>query len=201
MSNKSTHKRRATEAGETDQETDQTTNKNDDKNLNKKNAVMKKLKVTEYVTVDSVLNIYTDGACSKNGQDGARAGWGVFFTANDSRNISARLIGEVQTNNRAELTAVLWAYRYALAHPGPVAIWTDSSYCRDGCTTWIHGWVDRDWKKSDGQPVANQDLWRQFWALQQSRSDHISIRWIKGHSGHPGNDGADALATSGISTA
>lgn len=197
---KNTHKRQSTEAEETDKNVDEK-NESDEsaaENVAKKSKPSK----AEFVDIPPPLNVYTDGACTKNGQDGARAGWGVFFAANDSRNISARLIGEVQTNNRAELTAVLWAFRYALTHSGPIIIWTDSSYCRNGWTSWIHGWVARDWKKSDGKPVANQDLWQQVWALLQHQSNsHISIRWIKGHSGHPGNDGADALATSGISTA
>ena len=64
------------------------------------------------------VNIYTDGACSNNGQRGAKAGLGVYFGENDPRNCSERIEGK-QTNNTAELKAIIKAaeilYREILA--------------------------------------------------------------------------------------
>lgn len=52
---------------------------------------------------DSIV-VYTDGSSRGNGQQGCQAGVGVFFGVNDPRNVSERLAGEPQTNQRAELT-------------------------------------------------------------------------------------------------
>ena len=54
------------------------------------------------------INVYTDGACSNNGRANAKAGLGIYFGENDPRNSSERIIGK-QTNNTAELTAILRA--------------------------------------------------------------------------------------------
>jgi ribonuclease HI len=65
--------------------------------------------------MDDALVLYTDGACSGNGTANARAGYGVFFGSKDPRNVAAPLEGELQTNNRAELQAILVAVQRALA--------------------------------------------------------------------------------------
>jgi ribonuclease HI len=54
-------------------------------------------------------HVYTDGACSRNGKDGAVAGIGIFFGINDPRNVSKKIKGK-QTNNIAELTAIIEVY-------------------------------------------------------------------------------------------
>lgn len=83
------------------------------------------------------LVLYTDGACSKNGKKGSRAGYGVYFGENDPRNISAPLPGKA-TNQRAEMMAVLVAMRsvlddHMLAPGGTLTIRTDSMVCY-GCS-------------------------------------------------------------------
>jgi ribonuclease HI len=62
-----------------------------------------------------------------------------------------------------------------------VFVVTTSDYVFMGATRWIHGWRRRDWKKKDGQPVSNLDLWREIEALM----DKHDIQWInaKGPSG------------------
>ncbi len=50
--------------------------------------------------------VYTDGACSNNGKKNAKAGIGVYFGANDIRNVSKQIPGR-QTNNTAELSAII----------------------------------------------------------------------------------------------
>ena len=61
--------------------------------------------------------VYTDGACSNNGKKSAKAGIGVYFGEGDPRNISERITGK-QTNNAAELTAILRAVESLVAHVG-----------------------------------------------------------------------------------
>jgi ribonuclease HI len=44
--------------------------------------------------------------------------------------------------------------------------------------------------------VRNQDLWEKLDALVAKHD--VTWTWVKGHSGHVGNDEADALANRGI---
>ncbi|KAK7203683.1 ribonuclease H-like domain-containing protein [Myxozyma melibiosi] len=78
--------------------------------------------------------VYADGCCLRNGRPGARAGVGVYYGPNDSRNSGKPLDGAVQTNQRAELAAV----RQALVdNPSqPMTICTDSQYAINCVTVW-----------------------------------------------------------------
>jgi ribonuclease HI len=99
------------------------------------------------------------------------------------------------TNNRMELTAVIEALG-ALKKPSRVAMHVDSEYVRQGITTWIHQWKRRGWKTADHKPVKNVDLWQ---ALEAAVARHeVEWHWVKGHSGDPGNERADALANQGV---
>ena len=77
-----------------------------------------------------------------------------------------------------------------------MALYTDSQYVRQGITTWLADWKRRDWRTSDRKPVKNQDLWQELDALA-SKHD-IAWHWVRGHTGHPENERADALANRGI---
>src|SRR5690606_24638508 len=99
------------------------------------------------------------------------------------------------TNNRMELLAVIEALR-ALKRPSRVVIHTDSQYVQKGITEWIRNWKLRGWKTADRKPVKNEDLWRTLDGLLAGHE--ISWRWVRGHSGHPENERADALANRGV---
>ena len=62
------------------------------------------------VNFNKVIKVYTDGSCLKNGRQGAVAGIGVYFGRGDPRNISLPYLNK-PTNNRAEMTAILEAYK------------------------------------------------------------------------------------------
>jgi ribonuclease HI len=99
------------------------------------------------------------------------------------------------TNNRMELTAVIEALA-ALKRPSRVILHTDSQYVMKGITEWIHGWKVKGWKTAAKEPVKNADLWR---VLDEAVARHeIQWVWVKGHSGHNGNERADALANKGV---
>ena len=67
---------------------------------------------------------------------------------------------------------------------------------KDGIETWIKGWKRNGWRTADKKPVKNIDLWQRFdQALQ--RHD-VRFEWVRGHSGHPENERADALARAAI---
>lgn len=137
--------------------------------------------------------IYTDGACKGNPGPG---GWGALLRFGEyERELCG---GEADTtNNRMELTAAIEALRQ-LKEPCSVVLTTDSVYVRDGVTKWIHSWRKNGWRTAAKKPVKNQDLWQ---ALDAAVGRHqIEWNWVKGHSGHPENERADALANQGIVT-
>ena len=137
------------------------------------------------------VTIYTDGACKGNPGPG---GWGVLMIAGENRRELCG--GEVATtNNRMELTAAIEALR-ALKRPTRVRLFTDSKYVMQGIETWIHGWKKNGWRTSDKKPVKNMDLWQALDAL--AAAQQVEWRWVKGHSGDPGNERADALSNDGI---
>ncbi|MDR5890272.1 ribonuclease HI [Halomonas halophila] len=137
------------------------------------------------------VTIYTDGACRGNPGPG---GWGALLCSGPHEK---PLKGAEQktTNNRMELMAAIMALK-ALTRPCRVELWTDSEYLRRGITEWIHGWIKRGWKTASKQPVKNAELWR---ALHEEAQRHrVEWHWVKGHSGHPGNERADSLANEAI---
>ena len=137
------------------------------------------------------VTIFTDGACSGNPGPG---GWGVLLIFGDSEKELCG--GEAETtNNRMELTAAIRALE-ALKRPCVADIHTDSSYVRDGITTWIRRWKQNGWRTAARKPVKNAELWQ---ALDRLISNHkVDWHWVKGHSGHPENERADALARQGM---
>ena len=142
--------------------------------------------------VETVV-IYTDGACKGNPGPG---GWGAWLRWGG---YEKELFGgdPSTTNNRMELTAVIESLAL-LKRRTPVAIYTDSAYVKDGITTWIHGWKKRGWRTAGNAPVKNIELWQRLDALVAQHS--IAWHWVKGHSGDPGNERADALANKGVAS-
>ena len=133
------------------------------------------------------VEIFTDGACRGNPGPG---GWGVLLRMGEKeRELSG---GEpLTTNNRMELLAAIRGLT-SLKRPCRVQLYTDSNYVRDGITRWIHGWLRNGWKTADRKPVKNAELWQEL--LEAQKPHRVEWHWVKGHSGHPENDRADALA-------
>ena len=138
-----------------------------------------------------VINIYSDGACKGNPGVG---GWGALLVSGEYRK---ELVGGelLTTNNRMELTAVIEALQ-SLKRSSRVCIHTDSQYVLKGVTEWLPNWKRRGWRTSSNTAVKNVDLWQR---LDELVSQHqVDWLWVKGHSGHPGNERADALANQGV---
>ena len=132
--------------------------------------------------------LYTDGACSGNPGPG---GWcAVLRYGSRDKIISG---GEKSTtNNRMELTAVIEGLR-ALKEQCKVNCITDSKYICDAVNkNWLDSWKKKSWKKSNGKPVLNPDLWIEFVKLTSLHD--VSFQWIKGHDGHPENELCDRTA-------
>ena len=137
-----------------------------------------------------VVTIYTDGACKGNPGAG---GWGAILKYGDAE--KELWGGEPETtNNRMELMAAIAALE-CLKRGSNVILYTDSQYLRQGITEWIFGWKKKNWRSSTGKPVKNVELWQR---LDKATEPHkIEWRWVKGHSGDPGNERADQLANRG----
>lgn len=140
------------------------------------------------------IYVYTDGACSGNPGPG---GWGVFMKYGEK---TKELYGSEKdtTNNRMELTAAIKAL-YAITPKSSgkwrVLLATDSTYVRDGITRWLSKWKSNNWKTSNKKDVKNVDLWQE---LDEAIKLHdVRFAWVKGHSGHSGNERADRLACIG----
>ena len=140
----------------------------------------------------SPVIMYTDGACSGNPGPG---GWGVLLIE-DGREIEMAGGENPTTNQRMELTAPIQGLR-ALEGRRRVAIHSDSAYVincfRD---RWYERWRKNGWLNSQKKPVENRDLWEALIALVEQHD--VTWHKVAGHSGHPQNDRADALARSGI---
>jgi ribonuclease HI len=139
----------------------------------------------------SEVEIYTDGACRGNPGPG---GWGAVLRY---RGREKELSGAeaLTTNNRMELLAAIMALE-KLRRRCRVRLTTDSEYLRKGITEWLPDWKQRGWKTVNRKPVKNQDLWQRLDAAATRHEIHW--HWVKGHSGHPGNERADALANQAI---
>ena len=138
-----------------------------------------------------VIDIFTDGACSGNPGPG---GWAAILRGGmHAKEISGGAVAT--TNNRMEITAAIRALE-SLKGPSAVTIHTDSRYLMDGITLWLPRWKANGWKTADKKSVKNADLWQE---LETAAAPHkVSWRWVEGHSGHPENDRADALARAAI---
>lgn len=198
--------------------------------------------VTKERDPPGMLTIYTDGSSLRNGQDGARAGVGVFFGPGDpryantvsspeyrgrtlphpvyvmdrlalrtqrdqipssltrrSRNVSEALKGTRQTNQRAELTAIVRALDIAPLNRD-VTIYTDSRYSIDCVTNWYKNWVRNKWMTAKNKAVENKDLIMDIRQKIEER-EHLKsgtyFVWVKGHANDEGNIAADRLAVDG----
>lgn len=139
----------------------------------------------------SQIIAFTDGACTGNPGPG---GWGVVFVTPT---------GEVQelggamretTNNRMEMIAVCKLLERLHQDKRELTIYTDSAYVIKGINEWIHGWRRRGWKNSVGDDVLNRDLWEWMSELVSCRSAKVNWKYVKGHSGVPGNERVDEIA-------
>jgi len=137
------------------------------------------------------VEIFTDGACRGNPGPG---GWAAILRYHG---VERELSGydPATTNNRMEMMAAISGLE-ALKRPCRVRLYSDSQYLRDGITKWIHGWKQRDWLTTEKRPVKNVDLWQRLDAVTAQHL--VAWEWVRGHSGHPENERADALARARI---
>jgi ribonuclease HI len=99
------------------------------------------------------------------------------------------------TNNKMELTAAIEALAYLQGTPGPVAVYTDSTYVIKGIREWIWAWRRRGWRTAEGKDVLNRDLWERLATLVEDRGKGGLVwHYVRGHVGTPGNERVDEIA-------
>lgn len=135
------------------------------------------------------MRIYTDGGCKGNPGPG---GWAFIVVKDDKIVFEDSGADFSTTNNKMELTAMINALKYAIASGfDEVEVYTDSQYVKNGITDWINKWKKNSWRSSSGDPVKNQEYWRELDSLVRNLS--IGWNWVKGHSGNEFNQRCDDL--------
>ncbi len=137
---------------------------------------------------DAII-VFTDGGSINNPGPG---GYGVLIEMNGERR---ELSGGFRftTNNRMEMMAAIVALRELQNCGKKIYLYSDSSYLVNGITKgWARRWRSKGWRKSDGQPVLNIDLWQELLELMEGVD--VSFNWVKGHAGNELNERCDQLA-------
>lgn len=132
----------------------------------------------------SVIQIYTDGACSGNPGPG---GFGVVMKYKDQRKELSHGY-KLTTNNRMELLAIIVALESLKKENSEVEVYSDSQYVVNSINLgWVYGWAKKGFKDK-----ANPDLWKRFLLIQKKHN--IKFIWVKGHASNKENNRCDELA-------
>ena len=147
---------------------------------------------------ESDYYVYTDGACSNNGNKKAIAGIGVYFGNKDPRNVSKQIFGK-STNNVAELSAILEACEIIkddLENKKIITIVSDSNYSILCATSYGKKNALLNWKKD----IPNKELVKILFEFVSTYTN-LHFQYIQAHTTNDdvhsiGNRHADLLATS-----
>ena len=145
----------------------------------------------------SLQVVFTDGACTDNGKDDARAGIGVFWNYEYDRNVSELVLFEKpQTNGFAEFYAVIRAIETAVSSGlKEIVVNSDSQYVVHGANKWLSGWIKKGWIKSDGNPVKHKFLWKRY--LELKKKITVSLVFVRRGTEY-GNIQSDLFAKSAL---
>ncbi len=152
--------------------------------------IQKKVEVATTAPSEKI-EIWSDGSCKGNPGPG---GWGAIVRSGGKEQ---ELFGAhpETTNNIMEMTGAMKGLE-ATPEGSQVRLTTDSQYVINGITKWIIGWKKKGWKKADGNPVLNQEVWKALDAVNSKRK--VEWVWVKGHAGHAENERVDDLAREAI---
>lgn len=132
------------------------------------------------------MRVFTDGSCTSNGRKGARAGYAAWFPDHPSWSSARRVPdNEDQTNNRAEMSAILLAVTTLEDHGETdcdLVVYSDSEYCINCLTSWLPGWINKGWKTAAGKDVQHQDLIKDITNRLSKFKSHRFVH-VKAHTG------------------
>lgn len=158
--------------------------------------------VSDSEVVKEGLVVFTDGSAIGNGKKSAKAGYAAVFPNHPHLTCAKPLEGAVQTNNRAEFMACIYALEAADTHDPErtetLHIYTDSQLLINTTTKWMSGWKRKGWKKSTGEPIMNQDLVERLDNLL-SKGRKVAWTHVEAHTGKTDwistwNDTVDKMA-------
>jgi len=135
------------------------------------------------------IQLYTDGGSDPNP---GRGGFGFILCQNGKCKEFAKGFA-LTTNNRMELMAVIYGLAQ-IKRKCKVTVYSDSKYVLDGIEKgWAKKWRSKNWMRNSKEKAINADLWKEL--LELCERHEVSLRWVKGHNGHPQNERCDGLAT------
>ena len=144
---------------------------------------------------DGIIFIYTDGSCIK-----IKAGFGIYIPEKNIK-VSAPLLNQKITNNRAEMTAIIESIKYLDENDlnKKICIFTDSQYCMYIFDKTGERY-EKDNFKNNGKDVPNIDLIKKI--LELKRKYNIILLKVRAHTDKKdkhsiGNNIADKLAGDG----
>lgn len=122
--------------------------------------------------------VYTDGAYSQMHDEGAFA----YVICNSNNEVVKRGAWKIksETNNRAELKAIIAAIHHLPDDARNVKVVSDSQYALN---TLFAGWARN----------ANKDLFESFEKVMSSKDISIDHEWVKGHNGNLYNEMCDDM--------
>lgn len=146
---------------------------------------------TQLRNLETLLHIFTDGACTNNGKKTASAAWGVLVVSDMGHVVLDRFsaavpLREPQTNQRAELRALLRGVEVAEEKLksdktlNKVQIWSDSQYSIHCASVWGPNWKRAGWKKQGGE-IQHLDLIQPLVQKTQSLGLSLQYKWLRGH--------------------
>lgn len=152
-----------------------------------------------------MIEIYCDGASSKNGTNDAIGGWAYIIKSADEEQVYFWDSGFAPkaTNQQMEITAALKAIQKAtgnftsiLIGTEELVIYSDSAYVVNCFNQdWWKKWERNGWINSSKKPVANRELWEKL-IREYKRIPFCTFAKVKGHDGNYYNEMVDQLAVS-----
>ena len=141
--------------------------------------------------MEKIIMVYTDGGARGNGKEDCVSAWAYTLSYGAHyKEDAAACYGA--TNNQMEMTAIIKALEAIKNKTIPIRLHSDSAYCINGITSWIHGWKKKGWVNSKKEPVENKELWIKMDQLVAQCADIQFIK-VKGHADVAGNIRVDAL--------
>ena len=125
--------------------------------------------------MEKEIIVYTDGGARGNGKEDCVSAWAYTLSCGDHhKEAKAAMYGA--TNNQMEMTAIIEALKAIKNKKLPIRVHSDSAYCINGITSWIHSWKKKGWVNSKKEPVENKELWIEMDKLVSECSVHKGKR-------------------------
>ncbi len=142
-----------------------------------------------------MIELWTDGATSKNGSKNAIGGWAYVLVRDGEILFKGHGAEFGTTNNRCEYLAMINGLKHLeemdMIHE-TINCYSDSALLINTLNTWIHDWKKNNWTKKSKGEIKNLDLVKALYPYTQK--DNIVFSKVAGHAGVAFNEMCDKLA-------